>query len=523
MTPQEAAVVDMLREMLGLPRVGVDDNFLHLGGDSLLAIRLSARARGQGWRLSVADIFRYPRVGDMARHLTGRGADSDRDRSPEGGDEPRPFSLLDVPAERLKHVILEAAGDYGIAPKQVQDLYPASAMQEGLMASSTGTDAGREEQQQQAYVLRQAYRLPEGLDMPRFCEAWRIAAGRCDILRSRMVSRLDGALMVICAEPPPVSVMVGRGETPLEEYMERQQTMRFRYGKPLAHHASYDGWSLKLVWDDVVDAYRREAALPPLIASTTPPRPSFASFVRYVWQIPAGPLEEFCYRRLADVERSPFPLAKTSRLVRLPVRPLRFDDAAVSVSTLIQAAWGLVLTHYGGVPDLVFGVTVSGRGVALEGVESVAGPLIATVPRRENVSASIPYQYFPLDRILHLGLPGCELQLLLSVQPAGAAMDHSLEDDLGIRKVPSCAADLYPYPLVVDAWPAGGHIHVDMHHDPLCLTANAAESLLKHFDNIMERLARSEATDAPGQVMVPAEDDLRTLAAWSWGPWGAPP
>lgn len=63
----ERTLAAIWTRLLGVKRVGLDDNFFALGGDSILSMRLAAAARNQGLRLGVQDIFRHPLLRDMAR------------------------------------------------------------------------------------------------------------------------------------------------------------------------------------------------------------------------------------------------------------------------------------------------------------------------------------------------------------------------------------------------------------------------------------------------------------------------
>ncbi|WP_329218544.1 amino acid adenylation domain-containing protein [Streptomyces sp. NBC_01485] len=71
-TPGEATLCELIADLLGVERVGVDDSFFDLGGHSLLAMKLlSAIHSAFGTRLSIADVFRTPTAAGLARSLDG--------------------------------------------------------------------------------------------------------------------------------------------------------------------------------------------------------------------------------------------------------------------------------------------------------------------------------------------------------------------------------------------------------------------------------------------------------------------
>jgi amino acid adenylation domain-containing protein len=90
-TEQEHQLADLFRQVLGRPEVGAGDDFFQLGGDSIMAMRLSASARRAGLELSVRDVFEHRTVESLAAHVTPS------EYAPQAGDvqvaAPREYPL----------------------------------------------------------------------------------------------------------------------------------------------------------------------------------------------------------------------------------------------------------------------------------------------------------------------------------------------------------------------------------------------------------------------------------------------
>ena len=76
-TEAERILAEIWCALLGVERVGVEDNFFMLGGDSILSIQVVSRARRAGLTLTPRDLFRHPTVAALARRHRCR-----RDPSP---------------------------------------------------------------------------------------------------------------------------------------------------------------------------------------------------------------------------------------------------------------------------------------------------------------------------------------------------------------------------------------------------------------------------------------------------------
>ncbi|MEV4251480.1 amino acid adenylation domain-containing protein, partial [Streptosporangium canum] len=92
-TPREALLCGLFAEVLGVERVGVEDGFFDLGGDSIIAIQLVARARQAGVVFGPRDVFRYQSVRELAAVAAEEEAAAERE--PEGaGIGPLPVTPI---------------------------------------------------------------------------------------------------------------------------------------------------------------------------------------------------------------------------------------------------------------------------------------------------------------------------------------------------------------------------------------------------------------------------------------------
>ncbi|MEV5650885.1 amino acid adenylation domain-containing protein [Nocardia sp. NPDC052254] len=93
-TPREQLIADLFAQVLGLARVGADDSFFALGGDSILSIQLVARAKAAGVNLSTQDVFEHKTVAGLAVVATDTDTERQPDELPGGGVGPMPLSPI---------------------------------------------------------------------------------------------------------------------------------------------------------------------------------------------------------------------------------------------------------------------------------------------------------------------------------------------------------------------------------------------------------------------------------------------
>lgn len=111
-TPQlsdvEATLVAIWRDVLKVDDVGIDDDFFEIGGDSLLSIRVIARAGREGLRISPERFFEQPTVRQMAASAVSTRARAEAATAPQDSRGPMPEAVGEAPLTPIQHWFLEA-------------------------------------------------------------------------------------------------------------------------------------------------------------------------------------------------------------------------------------------------------------------------------------------------------------------------------------------------------------------------------------------------------------------------------
>jgi hypothetical protein len=200
------------------------------------------------------------------------------------------------------------------------------------------------------------------------------------------------------------------------------------------HHLIIDGWSCPLVFTAVGAAY--DALTGPDPKADLPQPTRYSDYVRWLTEQPTYTSDAFWQRTLTGMTE-PTPLPGAHAVTRAVVAEPSIEHSAaldahdteallglgrrerVSLNTLIQLAWALVLSRHSGHCDVSFGVAFSGRPADLAGVERIIGPFVNNLPVRVSVDPSITlieaaralqefqfelsqHQFTPLMRILRL-------------------------------------------------------------------------------------------------------------------------
>ncbi|MFI0982752.1 amino acid adenylation domain-containing protein [Streptomyces sp. NPDC021093] len=448
-TPAEHTLVAVWSQVLGVREVGVDDDFFDLGGDSLTSVRLAAGARAAGLALTPKDVFTRPTVRALAQEAGALGQEAGALAQETGALAQEAGTLArkagaDVPPDTARPGAYEdrpgptAARPEPVPPGEDHDSYPLTPLQSGLLYHSLAAEGAPDvegspdvEGAPDVYARRIGVTIGGVTDPHLLVRAWQFVVDRTPALRST-VTEGGGAGPVQRVQPRfvlPVGHHDWRG---LSEPHRRERLAELeahdlahapdpRKEVPLrltvvrtaddevrllwtCHHLFLDGWSIAEVLHDVLAAH---AALAAGRTPDLPDRTPFSHYVRWLEAQDLSAARTYWSRALAGFPApTPLPYAGapapghrprsgTAHLERLEESAHReLQDFArssgLTVNTLVQAAWALLLARHSGSDDVLFGATVAHRGPDPHGAESVIGLLINTLPVRIRIDGAAP-------------------------------------------------------------------------------------------------------------------------------------
>ncbi|WP_340054467.1 condensation domain-containing protein, partial [Pseudomonas sp. JAI120] len=307
----------------------------------------------------------------------------------------------DFPLSRLNQQQLESLP---LAADGIEDIYTLSPMQQGMLFHTLYEQAAGD-------YINQIRVTVEGLDVARFQQAWDATVQAHDVLRSGFFweGQLEWPCQVVYREARlPIEHLDWRAMPERELALQNLQQAQRRQGFDLAkaplvrlvlvrtdeqrheliytnHHILMDGWSNSRLFGEVLQRYAGVAV--PEAAGR------YRDYIGWLQQRDAGATETFWREQLSALQ-APTRLGSSQPSAanghgehQLSLdRPLtgRLEAFArsnkVTLNTLIQAAWLVLLQRYSGQAVVSFGATVAGRPADLVGVEQQIGLFINTLP-----------------------------------------------------------------------------------------------------------------------------------------------
>ncbi|KAE8821979.1 hypothetical protein PTNB85_10584 [Pyrenophora teres f. teres] len=505
--------------------IGLDDSFFRLGGDSIAAMKLVGEARRAGIHLTVADLFRNPKLEAVASLNLSLG-----NSSPENIVA---FALLGETSD-VTQIREEVAASCNTNTSLIEDIYPCSPLQEGMMALASKRPGD--------YIMQSVLALHDDTDEDRFRAAWERVVQSTAVLRTRIVhSSKMGMLQVVLADG-----IEWEQANELEQYLEKDKSVSMGLGDSLAryalvrdvgtgkrwmvwtlHHALYDGWSLPQIANLVTEVYH---------GAEVGKQPGFNAFIKYLGEQDHEAAAAYWQGTLADCQAISFPalppavqqpVADATTAFQCPALARRPSD--ITMSTLIRAAWALLASSYTSSDDVVFGATVTGRNAPVAGIEAMAGPTIATVPVRVRVQHShkvseflhsvqqqatemIPYEQTGLHETAKVSADArhaCSFQTLLIVQP-GSNGDIA-HDALGEWRSHSDLQDFTTYALMVQCVLADDEVQIIASFDRRAIEPWQVDKMLRQFSFVMQQLATADAEAGIASIDTLTPEDRQQL------------
>ncbi len=453
--------------------------------------------------------------------------------------------------------------------KNIEAVYPLSPMQQGMLFHTILEEEGG------LYFEQTTFKVRGSFDVDAFKKALEKTMERNPILRTSFVyKKQDVPLQVVQKEVElPFAELDWSGQTDgavhtemLEKFLAEDRAKGFKLAKaPLIrlavirlkqdvwqlvwsnHHILFDGWSLPILLKEVFsfyESYIRGQAF------DLPRKRPYRDYILWLQKQDMQQAEHFWKEFLQgfsapnaipllnfdiDPQKENAYLKETFHLPQHTADKLNTLARAnqLTMNTIVQGAWSILLHRYTGDEDIVFGATVSGRPPELQGVEETPGLFINTLPVRVpvnphesalNVLTEIQkrsvelreYEYTPLADIQSWSsVPGhsslFESLIVFENYPVDESMKNQMSS-LDIFDVHTNERTNYPISLI-----AGAHsgLSLDIAYDSTQFSTKSINGMLKQMGLILEQIANVPEIRVQDLNLLDSDDVNQILVNWN--------
>jgi amino acid adenylation domain-containing protein len=450
--------------------------------------------------------------------------------------------------------------------KNVEDVYPLASTQQGILFHNFYDPSSA------MYFEIITWTIHGEVNVPAFTKAWQSVVDRHPILRTLFVwEGLDEPLQVVRKHVElPLTFEDWRGVDPevqqqrVEEFFAKERARGFDLSTaPLMrialiqladdvyrfvwswHHVLIDGWSASVIFNDVFNFYETLAQGYQL--KVEPGRP-FRDYIVWVRQQDLSEAEAFWRETLSGFEApTSFGVDNGKASIHsYKEEQLRLSAATsdalqafarryqLTLNTLFQGAWAILLSRYSSARDVVFGVAVSGRPPQLRDVESIVGLLVNTLPARIEVTPGatlLPwlrqiqehqvrmrkYEYTPLMQLQKWSDVPKGTQLFESIL---GFENHPIDSSLGTRHAKAELRDVIHYhhatgyALNVMVEP-GRELLLKIMYDVGRFEAPAVRQILSHFQQLLASSVANPEAKLDDLEMLSLGERNQLVAEWS--------
>jgi amino acid adenylation domain-containing protein len=316
------------------------------------------------------------------------------------------------------------------------------------------------------------------------------------------------------------------------------------------HHILIDGWSTRILLSDLGALYQKYSCGTVGDLKLTP---SYRSYVDWLEVQEPDSAEQFWREYLLGLTApTPFATADHQGVSGAERREQRFEldtsrvdalhnaarELKVTVNTLVQAAWALVVSRYSQEEDVLFGSTLAGRPYNLIDVESMVGLFIETVPTRVKVRPDMPLDQWLLQQqnalmaVAEHAYSGLSSIRCWSQLPPGCDMFESLlvfesmPEALGspFGELELVSEDYFGrsnFPLAILVLP-GEKWEIKAIHDPHRFSDEIVQRALESFDTALGSLAKANGKTTIAELELMGSSEALTLTNWGAGSTNEP-
>ncbi|MGB8508029.1 MAG: condensation domain-containing protein, partial [Pyrinomonadaceae bacterium] len=452
----------------------------------------------------------------------------------------------------------------------IEAIYGLAPMQQGMLFHTL-----YDPDSETSYFEWLDFSLKVNLNVEAFKHAWQHVLDRHSSLRAAFIWERQGDPLQVIRQKVPLpwtqldwsGLSTQEQQDELKAYRRSEEEQGFELTKaPLMrltliqldersyhviwcnHHLLFDGWSRVLIINEVFALYRSytHGEHPQL-----PPALPYREYIGWLQRQDINAAEKFWRRTLAGFTE-PTPLPPNSFRKELPDAQDVYGRARIYLSaettamlqgmarehqltlnTIMQGAWALLLSRYSGQRDVLFGAVVSGRPAELRGVEGMVGLFINTLPVRVKVeeeerggewlrglqteqAEARQYEYSPLVQVqgwsdVPRGVSLFESLLVFENYP----IDSSLRDgDKDAETESGLSVEKSNYPLTVLAIP-GRRLMLQFSFDQRRFDEPTMVRMLGHLRNLLEGIAADPDASLSSLSITGEEERRQLLDEWN--------
>ncbi|MBD2195449.1 MULTISPECIES: non-ribosomal peptide synthetase [Calothrix] len=524
----EETLCAIVASTLGIEKVGIDDNFFDIGGDSILALQVIAKAKKAGFAISARELYESATVRQLA---TKKAA----------------VAVSNTNISDNQTVNLLSAADRQSLPKDAADAYPLSSLQAGMLYHT--------EMHPESAIFHQIFTFDLHLSYSEV--AWKKAiADICDahpVLRTSFHwTGYSTPIQIVHTQVElPLTIVDLRNlganaQQKVAEWIESEKNRAFDITKPplfrfqihrLAdtelsfsfsfHHVILDGWSVATLLTQLLQRYVQYLASETLPALTIP-EINYKDFIAQEQQaIASGQMREFWQQYLSNLEVTTLPRLNIQKsqttslqrqLKRLSINiDAQLSDkirqlakkAGVPLKTALLAVHLRVISFITGQKEVVTGNVSNGRLETLDS-QNLLGLFVNTIPFRMDLTSGTWLELIQSvfraesDILPHRNFPLAEMQRLIDQRPLfevgfNYVHFHVYEGLLNLPQISVQNIDIFEetdFPFLVEFClvPGSSALQLNLIYDVEQFTAAQVEQYSQYYQAALTDIATNTHT-----------------------------